>query len=596
MRTNHVLPPALVVAALLCPALALAAEPRDNAKLIADATASPLYKKSIKRTALKRAGLEVVTVAPGVRMDLRRYLRETALDVQPELKPLLDPKLRTDALTGAPTYSEAVHVLADRLVIDRRLTVPLAPGACGKPGLADAIAKLCFVKNPANKPSKSVAKDLGDIRRKLAKADQAQIARGTVTAGEATKMSDEQLLDLLLNGEGRTIHHVSIVPLSALPPGGNGTLGSLDAPLTVSTADTGLNTSGPATVNHGEVAPELFGGSRTFASEYFLTGFTYGKQIEDSWEYTISAATWFTDRYYIHLGYHIGLGFGVRAPFSVAVKSSGSATSRQIELAVAPVDVDELGNPAYAAVGLPQNKYFDGKEFVLEFTAGCDLYVSIPGPNVDEKCPSIDKGWSRDINPVIGPESSAIADWWLDGSVTGLKLDLAVAKATLDVGIGADVTNGKIGFTMTGLDGAAFSNNGGGAVLFDSRSPQTFAVTRATSDASAKVRLEQPRYGFDVRLRPKLRGKVDLDVAIYEHQWILGPFALDFLAIGKSFMLTRHDGTVASHDYAVFDGGGAPGAVLDPDADRDPPPKPPGRKTKKDPIGGSLPPTAGVER
>ncbi|HWB78895.1 MAG TPA: hypothetical protein VG755_28230 [Nannocystaceae bacterium] len=550
----------LVLAALLCPALAQAAEPRDNAKLVADAKASPLFKKSIKRNALKKHKLESVTVAAGVNMDLRRYLRETALDTQPELKPLLDPALRPDALTGAPTYVEDVLVLEDRLVIDRRLTVPLAPGACTKPVVPDAIAKLCFMKNAANKPTKAIAKELKDIRAKLAKADKGQIVRGTVTAGEAAAMNDEQLLDLLLNGEGRTIHHVSIVPRVALPPGIKPVLGALDAALAAGAADTGLGTG--YKFNPGAVATEALGGGRTFATDYFLTGFTYGKELEDSWEYTIAGATWLTDRYYIHLGYHLSLGFGVRAPFSVAVKSSGTPTNKQVSLAVEPVNVDEQGSPAYGAVGLPQNKYFDGKEFVLQFTAGCELYVSIPGPNIDKRCPSIDKSWSRDINPVIGSESSAIADWWLDGSITGLQLNLAAVKATLDVGLGADVTNGKIGVTMTGIDGAALGN-GGGAVMMDSRAARVFTMTRAAEATGAKLRLEDPRYAFDLRLRPKLRGKIDLDVSIYEHQWILGPFPLDFLAVAKTFNLTRHDGTVANHDYAVFDGDN-PGAVMDP--------------------------------
>src|SRR6185503_10339185 len=108
-----------------------------------------------------------------------------------------------------------------------------------------------------------------------------------------------------------------------------------------------------------------------------------------------------------------------------------------------------------------------------------------------------------------------------------------------------------------------FAANAGGAIWINSRDPRSFGMTRSSGDPSAKLRLEQPRYGFDIRLRPKLRAKIDLDVAIYEHQWILGPFALDFLAVSKSFVLTRHDGTVANHDYPVFDGG--TGDVLDPD-------------------------------
>lgn len=571
---------------LLAPGLAHA-EPASNAQRIADAKASPSFRKVVKRAGLKKAGLETVQVAPGITMDVRRYVRETGLDAQPMLKPLLDPKLRHEHLTAAPSYAEEILVLDDRLVVDRRLTVPLAPGACAKPALPAEIANLCFVKNPANKPSKAVAKELKDIRAKLAKADAAQFVIGKVTVGEAAKLDDEQLLDLLLNGGGRTIHHVSIVPRAPLAPGGKGSVGGADTKLGSAASETGLAEVAPEISKPGKGGLEL-PDSKSFATEYFLTGFTYGRELEDSWEYTIADSTWLTDRYYIRLGYHLGLGFGVRAPFSVAVKSAGGSTSRQVELAVAPVDVDSSGNPAYPAVGLPQNKYFDGKEFVLELTAGCDLYVSVPGPNLDKHCPSIDKGWSRDIDPVIGNESSTIADWWLDGAATGLALSFAIANASLDLGLGADVTKGRVGLSLTGLGGAGFSGITAGPTLFDSREPRTFGMTRAAGSSGAKLRLEQPRYGFDIRLRPKLRGRIGIDVAIYEHQWIIGPFALDFLAVSQSFMLGRHDGTVAEHDYAVFEGS-APGDVLDPNIGGATPPKPP---KGKGPKGGALPPSA----
>ena len=39
-----------------------------------------------------------------------------------------------------------------------------------------------------------------------------------------------------------------------------------------------------------------------------------------------------------------------------------------------------------------------------------------------------------------------------------------------------------------------------------------------------------------------------VDVAIYENEWILGPYALDFLAIDARFALGRHAGTVTHHD------------------------------------------------
>jgi hypothetical protein len=272
------------------------------------------------------------------------------------------------------------------------------------------------------------------------------------------------------------------------------------------------------------------------------------------------------------------------------VKASGGQNSRTVELAVAPVDVDETGSPAYQAVGLPQNKTFGGNEFVLEFKASCSLYVSIPGPNFDKKCPTIDKGFSRDVDPVIGNEVSNIHDWWLDGSITGLKLNFAVASASLDIGVGADVTNGAVGVRATTLPSSTFTGLDAGNLSLTSRQPISFGVTRSAGAADAGFRLDQPKYGFDIRLTPKLRGKIEVDVAIYENSWILGPYSLDFLSVSQRFMLSHHAGTVDKHDFALFhDSGG----VLDPNAG-DPTPNPPPKPPKKHPThkqpGGGTPP------
>jgi hypothetical protein len=274
------------------------------------------------------------------------------------------------------------------------------------------------------------------------------------------------------------------------------------------------------------------------------------------------------------VSYHLGLGFGVRAPFSVDVKSQGSGDSRDVELAVAPVDVDAQGNPAYPAVGLPEGKTFGGNEFVLEFKAGCNLYVSIPGPNFDKSCPPIDKSWSRDIDPVIGSDSSKIADWWLEGSQTGLKLDYAIASASLDIGIGADVTNGKIGMRFSPLASSSLTGIQTGNLYFTSKQPISFGVTRSAGATGAGFRVDQPKYGFDIRLTPKLRGVIEVDVAIYEDSWTLGPWALSFLSVSTSFMLQHHAGTVDKHDFAVLTT--KPDVLAPPDANTPtPPPKPP---------------------
>ncbi|HEY8378825.1 MAG TPA: hypothetical protein VIK91_20175, partial [Nannocystis sp.] len=359
---------------------------------------------------------------------------------------------------------------------------------------------------------------------------------------------------------------VSVVPRQTVKPGALGSLQKFGTKLLPTKIESGLfqrlevfdpkGSLDPGPSSGGEPGGVELGGSHTFARNYFLTGFTYGREIEDTWEYQIAPATWLTDRYFIRVNYHIGLGFGLRAPFAVDVTSrSTGADARTIELAVEPINVDTAGRPAYQAVGLPASKTFDGKEFVLEFTAGCSLYVSIPGPNIDKRCPSIDLDYSRDINPVLGSDRSTIGDWWLDGNLTGLAVNAGIASASLDVGIGAEVTNGRIGLRASGLNGASLSGVGNGTLSFTNRNPRTFTLTRPAGKANAGLRLDQPTYGFSIVVSPKLRAKVKLDVAILQKTWILGPWTLGFLSISQNFELGHHAGTVSKHDYEVFRAG-----------------------------------------
>lgn len=551
---------------------------KTNGDLVAEAKASPLFKRELRRNALKANGLIKIQLQSGIEMDLREYVRATGLDAAPSTEPLFDPKLAPQWLARTPTYSEQILVLTDRIVVDRRLTVPLVPGACDDAAAPTAVRDLCFVKDAKNKGNKDVNAEIAKVREGLKKSDPARVFKPGVTVKQALDMSNEALLGLLLNGDTKTIHHTSVIPRIATV-GTTGELGPLDKSLERAKGDNGLVPMSATAIPPGDVAQ--IPGNRDFGTQYFLTGFTYGREIEDAWEYTLAGETWLTDRYYVRLAYHLSFGFGVRAPFSVGVKSEGSGSSRRVAVKVAPVDVDEQGSPAYPATGLPANQTFDGKEFVLQFRAGCSFYASIPGPNVDKSCPSIDKSYSRDVDPVIGSESSAIADWWLDGTVTGLSINLAVVKASLDLGVGADVTNGRISVRPVGTGGATVSGVANNRLTFSNRDALSFDVGR-TADASApRLRLEQPRYGFDLRLRPKLRGKIDLDVGVYDRQWILGPYALDFLAISQNFQLSHHSGTVTHHDYAVFET--EPPVVMDdPTTPPSRPPRPPKRPNRGD--------------
>lgn len=558
--------------------------PAGPQKLVKDAKASPLYQRSLSRSELAPNGLETVEVANGTKMNFLRYVKGSALDVRPEYAPLFKSAMPAGVLEAAPTYKEVIHQLQDRLIVERTLVVPLADNACAKPKkLPKAVRGLCFRKGKG-KIDDALKQELAGVRAKLAAADPAKIAKGTITAEQAAKMSDEQLLDLMLNHDDRTIRHVSVIPVMATDS--SQPVGDVKAELEPIKGQLQPAVKGESTspikppVHHFPV------GSKEFERKYFLTGWTFGRQFTDTWEYTIAPATWFTDRYYVKFTYLLSLGLGVRAPFSVDVKSAGNGNGGvDVEMSVDPVQTDDQGLPAFPAVGLPANKYFGGKEFVLEAQAGCNLYISIPGPNVDKSCPSFGKNFSREINPVIGSEKSTIKDWWLPGTETGLGLSVGVAAAHLDLGLGAELTNGRVGMNVEPLVSSSIVGVTNNRVAFANRNPFTFTVNRSTATNDAGFALTKPTYGFDIRLVPKVRLKLEVDVAIYENDWILGPWAIDQLAVSVGFTLPHHAGTVDKHTYKVF-GGSLPDTVFDPG--NEPPPPPPPKKHHQ-----AIPKTAG---
>lgn len=533
----------------------------SNAELVTAARRSPLFRRTWQPGELRRSNVGKLRIVAGVEMDFDRYVAETSLPRQPKLAGLFDGKA-AGLLTGKPEYQETVLELQDRLIVDRRVSVSLAAGACAKAGLPPAVAELCFTKNPRNAASKAVQADLVTMRKQLATMPGDTPVSGKLTVAEATKMSDEALLDLLLNGSARSIQQVSIVPRQPYGKGAAGAdpLRQFGQRLPAASFETGLV---PVLVGDLNI-PTVELTSDGLPTRYFLTGFTLGKQIDDSWEYTFIEGSWWHDRYYVKVDYHVSLGFGLREPFAVNVSSTNPGTgpggvgiggsTRNVTLSVTPVNVDANGNPAYPAVGLPSSKTFGGKELVLQLTAGCHLYVSIPGPNISRDCPSVNLNYSRDVNPVIGSGVSSIGEWWLNGTTTGLAINLGVASASLDIGLGADIRNGVIGMRSTAIAGSQISAGGTGNLLFNSTAARAFTVTRAQNSTVGGFQLQDPTYRFDVRATPMLRAKVGVDVAVYEHTWTIGPFPLDFLAIEATFQLGRHAGTVASHNYQLFEG------------------------------------------
>ena len=221
-----------------------------------------------------------------------------------------------------------------------------------------------------------------------------------------------------------------------------------------------------------------------------------------------------------------------------------------IGITVSPVNVQANGEPAYPAVDLPRSKYFDGKEFVLKFHAGCRFKASIPGDDINLGCPTVDFDRSRDIDPVIGSDRAQLATLWLDGSVTGLGIQAWAGTASLDFGISANLANGRISLNANGLNNTLVDDRGTHSLVFRDKGPQRFKVANGQG-SSAAFSLDTPGYGFDLELRPVARARFDLDLGIRKLSRTLGPYSLDALALTVAgFGMGHHDGTVGSHVYS----------------------------------------------
>ncbi|WP_154221960.1 hypothetical protein [Marinicella rhabdoformis] len=611
-----------------------------------EAERSPLFQQKFASSLISAKGLDTIKLHNGVDLQFKKYTDLTRLDQNEKFKPLLNQNTVNQYLRARPTYSENVLQLQDRLIVERTMKVSLKPGVCKQADIPVSVNELCFVNGNEQLPS-GTHTYLKNLRQKLTKAKPSTLFKNNITVGQLRAMNDEQLLDALLNSDEREISLVSVLPTEVYNQVPTSNLWNTQQKLKTSNFNETSHASVLATQQFSTVPQSPIhnsGGNKVFPTNYFLTGFTVGREITDTIEITLAPSTIFTDRYFVRFEYGISAGFGLRFPFSVSVESKAinnrkpqshsdglvvktapartsksprrnttvksrrgtdprlaknksnsqrklntrvniaktnnaikardhrqsaanapqvaagenisdnsgpKVTHAEVSISVEPVNVKSDGSPAYPAVNLHQTKYFNGKEFVLEFKAGCKFKASIPGDDINRECPNIDFSKSRDIDPIIGDDRAKLATLWLDGKATGLYLEVGAGNVQVDVGIQSNLTNGRIRFNAYGYNNTLIENQANHSFLFEDKNTQKFNVINDNNKNSA-FNINSPSYGFDLELLPVARAKIKVDLGIKKLSKTLGPYSLDALSMTLgSFSLGHHEGTVSSHIYSL---------------------------------------------
>ncbi len=628
----------ITLLAMVSPMIATAENSiKNNIRL---AEQSPLFQQKFSSAQISAKGLNQIKLHNGATLQFKKYTDLTRLDQNEKFKPLTNTRTVNRYLQSKPTYTENILQLQDRMIVERNMKVSLKNGVCKQQNLPVAVSELCFTNGNGLIPDET-DKYLKNLRSQFENVPDGlsnTIFKNGLTVAQVRSMNDEQLLEILLNSDEREITLVSVLPteIHNYPTRSN----LWNTSQRIKPSNFNLNTQASMLNNQQLSALPLptnksHKRNRVFPKKYFLTGFTIGREITDTFEIQLAPSTPFTDRYYVRFEYEFSAGFGLRFPFSVDVESkatndftqrpvfegtvvnnslpnnqttparkgaprtgitnprtgktvSRNTTSSQssknktrdhrqaavnqpqvaagenistkprnpitkadIKISVSPVNVNNDGLPAYPAVNLPQSKYFDGKEFVLKFHAGCQFKASIPGDDINLNCPTVDFDKSRDIDPVIGDERAKLATLWLNGQVTGLTIEAWAGSASLDFGIESSLTNGRISFNANGYNNTLIANQSRHSFLFKDKQVQQFKVVN-NSNKNVAFNIDTPSYAFDFELRPVARAKFDLDLGIKKLKKTLGPYSLDALSLTiGGFSMGHHEGTVNSHIYSL---------------------------------------------
>jgi len=335
-----------------------------------------------------------------------------------------------------------------------------------------------------------------------------------------------------------------------------------------------------------EKSPVIPAGPKTFDNSKdidvtFLTGFTKGKSVTKIYQVEFADETWLTDRYYARFRYTASAGFGIRWPFQITgnatvdkVYDDGNpprivnypsntlckgdfypsvqnakycAQGAQVSLLATPFDGDAA---FYNNIGVPQDKVFKGKEFVFELGVTCNLYASIPGPNVNVNCPDFLKifDFGRDhLKAQLGSQKEQLANYTMSGRPLGLSLEvgplgnlpLGTGYATLNPGVTIYGQNGNLSFDVKGLNANTSTNK-----IELRKQAGSFRVEENNAKGPWGVEISNPRYNVDILLAPSIQLEIGIGLGPFGWNKTFDPMTIDALAIDiGTYPFDRHPGT-----------------------------------------------------
>jgi len=339
-----------------------------------------------------------------------------------------------------------------------------------------------------------------------------------------------------------------------------------------------------------EKASVLPAGPKTFENVQeidvkFLTGFTKGKSITKIYQTEFAEETWLTDRYYARFRYTASAGFGIRWPFHITgnarvdkVYNDGNppsvvdypsnnlckgdfypsvqnakycAQGAQVSLLATPFDGDAA---FYHNIGVPQDKVFGGKEFVFELGVTCNLYASIPGPNVNVNCPDFLKvfDFGRDkLTAKLGPQREKITNYTMSGRPLGLSLEvgplgnlpLGTGYATLNPGVTIYGKEGNLSFDVKGLNARTSTSN-----IKLEKQAGSFRVEENNAKGPWGFEISNPLYNVGIELAPSIQLEVGIGLGPFGWNHTFDPMTIDALAIDVgTYPFERHQGTRRSY-------------------------------------------------